>query len=163
MKDYKIPFYDLGEVSLEHAFSIVFGEETLIETHGDSLKTSPWQDYKRTSDFYIHIDGVLWALRHFIKSGLHVTVHQTLNQSNETWKVSNQIQMHFIGSRFFKISSEFELILRDNNVFLTGNLQCNAKLLPPLNSIAEKFMIKKSKHELDIYTEIITKKFNSNV
>lgn len=160
MKEHKIPSYDLGEVSVRDAFDVVFGTETLKKTHGDTLKASPWQDNKRTTNFDVKVEAIPWTLRHlFCGHGLPVTVVQTLDAKENSWKVSNEITMHFVGSRFFKITSWFEIHKEGHNSYLTGALTCNAKLLPPLNRIAESFMLSQCKKEIDTYTQNVTDSF----
>lgn len=162
MREYKLPNYDLGKHSLDHAFNIVFSEDTLTETHGSSIKTTQWKDNMRTTDFYIQIEAIPWALRHiFCGSGLHVTVNQTMNKTLGLMKVKNEIQTHFIGSRLFKVASEFDLSSKGDHIFLSGKVSCIARLPLPLNMIAERFMINQCKKEITSYTEVVGKKFIS--
>ena len=160
MKEYTIPSYDLGQVTMRDAFDVVFGTETLKKIHGDTLKASPWQDNKRTTNFDVKIEGIPWALRHlFCGHGIPITIIQTLTPKENSWKVNNDINMHFVGARFFKITSWFEIHKETNHTYLTGCLSCNAKLLPPLNRIAESFMLSQCKKEIDAYTQNITDAF----
>jgi hypothetical protein len=159
MKEYRSPSYDLGNHTLEHAFSIVFNDDTLQKAHGEDIEITPWQDDKRTTEFHVGVDMIPWALRHlFWGSKLKVTVNQALNKADNCWKVSNQIMMHFIASKLFKIESAFELVQKDGHIFLTGGVKCAARLLPPLNFIAEGFMLNQCKKEITTYTEVVAKK-----
>jgi hypothetical protein len=160
MKQFQIPKYDLGQHDLQHAFDVVFGQDTLEHTHGTSLQVTPWQDDERTAEFYVQIGMIPWALRHiFWASGLQVTIYQKLKKEETVWKVNNDIKMHFIGSRLFKIESYFNLEIKDNHVFLTGGVKCSAKLPLPINMIAESFMLSQCKKEIANYTEVVGKKF----
>ena len=160
MKEHRIPAYDLGEVSMREAFDTVFGSETLKKTHGDTLVASPWQDNKRTTSFEVSVEGIPWALRHvFHGHGLPVTVSQALDPKENSWKVSNDIAMHFVGARLFKITSWFEIHRESNRAYLTGSVSVSAKLPLPLNRIAERFMLSRCKKEIDAYTASITEAF----
>jgi hypothetical protein len=160
MKEHKIPSYDLGEVSMSDAFDVVFGINTLKKTHGDTLKASEWQDNKRTTNFDVNVEGIPWALRHvFCGHGIPVTVIQTLNPKENSWTVTNNINMHFVGSRFFNLTSWFEIHRESNHTYLTGCVTCNAKFLPPLNRIAESFMLSQCKKEIETYTKNVTDAF----
>lgn len=165
MKEYTIPTYDLGVHDMQHAFDVVFCLDTLEKTHGSTLKATPWQNNTRTTDFYIGVDGIPWALKHiFCASGMHVTVKQVLSMpTHDVWRVTNDIKMHFVGSRLFKIESNFELNKKDTHVFLTGGVKCKATLPLPLNMIAERFMLSQCKREIDTYAKVIAAKFMSKM
>jgi hypothetical protein len=161
MKLYKIPAHNLGTHPIQDAFNIVFGEETLREIHS-KLTVTPWQHDKRTTEFYVKVDMIPRVLRGiFSAEGMHVTVQQNLSKKDASWKVKNNIKMHVLGARFFNISSSFELHKSKQDVFLTGAVKCNAFLLPPLNTIAESFMLSHCKKEINVYTDVITKRFMS--
>lgn len=161
MKEFKIPEYVLGEHSLEKAFEGVFSHETIKETHGDTLVTTPWEDGLRIAEYVVSIDDIPWCLKHIFGSrSIRVTVHQTLTKKEKKWKVDNNIKMHFLGARFFKIKSHFTLSERDDkHIYLSGTVMCNAILPPPLNRFAESYMISQCKKEIDKYTESVTQKF----
>lgn len=160
MKDHSIPAYDLGEVSMRDAFDKVFGADTLRMTHGDTLVASPWQDNKRTTTFEVNVKGIPWALRHvFHGHGLPVTVSQTLDPKENSWTVSNDIAMHFVGASLFKTNSWFKIHREDGRVYLTGSVSVSAKLPLPLNRIAEGFMLSRCKKEIETYTKRITEAF----
>lgn len=163
MKDFKIPEYDLGEHPLETAFEIVFSHDTIKETHGDTLVTTPWEDGLRIAEYVVGIDAIPWCLKHIFGSqSVKVTVHQTLKKDEKNWKVDNNIKMHFLGARFFKIKSHFSLEERDDkHIYLSGEVICNAILLPPLNRFAESYMISQCKKEVDKYTQSVTQKFST--
>jgi hypothetical protein len=163
MKNYIIPTYDLGaSYTLEDAFAIVFSEETLLHTHGPSISLSNWYNNQRTSSFIVDVKKIPWLLRHiFCGDKMRVTVEQTREDSENTIKVSNDIKMHFLGNRFFSIKSYFELSKKDDNIFLNGQVICNAYLLPPMNYVAERFIISECKNQVTIYTDIVTNKFKN--
>ena len=163
MKNYIIPTYNLGkEYTLEDAFNIVFSEETMIRTHGTSMSLSNWYNNKRTSSFIINVKKIPWVLRHlFCGDKMRVTVEQSREDSENTIKVSNNIKMHFIGNRFFSIKSFFELSKKDDYIYLNGEVICNAYLLPPMNHVAERYIISECKDQVTVYTNIVTDKFNN--
>lgn len=156
-----IPEYDLGIHPMEKTFEVVFSDDTIRETHGDTLVTTPWEDGKRVAEYIVNIDSIPWGLKHIFGSqSIKVTVIQTLTKEQETWKVDNNIKMHFLGARLFKIESHFSLTERDDkHIYLSGAVICNAVLLPPLNRIAESYMISQCIREVDKYTESVTRKF----
>lgn len=163
MKEFVIPEYDLGVTTLDHAFEVVFEHDTILQSHGDSLVATEWENNKRKADYFIEIEHIPWALRHLFKaSGVQVSLDQTLVHKEKEWTVFNDIKLHFIGARFFKTQSHFTLSLReDNHVFLSGGIRSWAKLLPPLNRIAESFIISQCKKEIETYTQVVTNKFVS--
>lgn len=163
MKTYTIPEYDLGAShTLEDVFAIVFSEETMLNTHGPSISLSNWYNNQRTSSFTVDVKKIPWLLRHiFCGDKMRVSVEQTREDSENTIKVSNDIKMHFLGNRFFSITSHFELSNIDDTIFLNGEVICNAYLLPPMNHIAEKFIISECKDQVTTYTNIVTNKFKN--
>lgn len=163
MKCYKMSTQHLGKLTLPAAFDIVFGEDTLQSSHS-KLTTTPWQNDKRTTEFYVQLDMIPRALRHiFQASGVLVTTEQVLTKYDNCWKVTNNIKLHFIGARFFKVNSHFELQQTDDDIVLNGELKCNAWLIPPLNMIAESFMLQQCKKEINTYTEVVTRKLTNSV
>lgn len=171
MREYVIPTYNLGKHTLDNAFDIVFSPETLTSTHGDSLEVSDWIDDKRTSNFDVKVDRIPWPLKRiFTGDKMRVSVNQhritdAMGVANGV-TIKNNIKLHFLGARFFKIESWFSLNELPTgtghtcNIELSGSVKCHAFLLPPLNMIAEKFMISQCKRETDIYTGIIKKQFS---
>lgn len=158
-----IPEYDLGIHPMEKAFEVVFSDETIKASHGDTLVTTPWEDGFRIAEYVVNIESIPWGLKHiFGAQSIKVTVNQHLTKNENIWRVDNDIKMHFIGARFFKIKSYFTLTERDDHhIYLSGSVNCNAIIVPPLNRVAESFMISQCKNEIDKYTESVKHKFST--
>lgn len=162
MKEYKIASFDLGKLTLDEAFDIVFSRDTMDQVHQEYTESTPWKDDKHHATFIINVSTLPGPLKHLLDTskGLNVSIHQTLNKSEKRWTVLNTINLHFIGARMFPLDSMFELYEDENNhIFLSGKVRCRARLLFPLNMLAETFIIRQCKKELDTYTNAVMKSF----
>ena len=149
MKEHEIENIAIGKYTLAEAFDRVF-------TEGDI----PWENDSRVTEYSIQLEKVPWLLRHIFRgSTMRVTVCQTLHKINDVeWQINNNIRLHFVGSRFFRVESNFNLTAKYDTVYLAGSVKCWAWLLPPLNNIAESYVLSQCKNEIINYTTDIIKK-----
>lgn len=166
MKSIDIPLIQIaGATSLEQAFNNVFSKETLQKVHGSSLKLTEWKNNERRITFEVDTLPIPKEMKRFLCGDkLLVTTRQSKKiktKKEDTFiEVSNHIKMHFLGSEFFMIKPKF-IISKCNqtiqpNIYISGKVDHHALLPPPLNTIAEKFMMEHSKIELQKWSEVIS-------
>jgi len=151
------PFY-IGQFDITSAFESVFGNDMLKKIHGDSLTVTEWKNNKRRLKFSYDIDSIPPVLKHlFIGSSLKITTNQKLKYEPGMRKhiIDSHMKPHILFSELFKVSSQFYLEETNDGVYFGGKVENCACLPPPLNSIAESFMIERSKEELEKYKERI--------
>lgn len=140
-----------GQQDLRSALHAVFGPDMLCRVHGASTKVGEFVGGKRAFKFTVKVDNVPGPIRKFFcGSSLRVTTKQTLDQKMPTkWTVTNHMKLHFVGAEFFKLRPTFWLEQDDDGgVSLGGTVRHDAVLPPPLNGIAEGFMMLHSQKEL---------------
>ena len=153
MKQLVLPEVRLaGPRDLESALSAVFGVDMLRAVHGPHTKVSGSFDdggNKRTFKFRVKVDAVPPPIRRFFcGSELGITTRQSLDRAPARYTVTNKMKLHFVGAEFFKLRPVFWLHLDDAGVSLGGTVRHDAVLPPPLNGIAENFMMLNSRKEL---------------
>lgn len=142
--------------SLDSAFDAVFGVGMLRRMHGADTQVGPFAKNQRRFSFKVAVPEVPAPIRRFFcGTDLKVTTRQHLGISHTRWQVTNKIKLHFVGSEFFKLRPVFWLEHRPagedgepEGVFLGGSVRHDAVLPPPLNGIAEAFMMAGSEQEL---------------
>lgn len=140
-----------GQRDLPSALHAVFGPDMLRRVHGAGTKVGEFVGGKRAFKFTVAVDNVPAPIRRFFcGSSLRVTTRQKLDQSEATrWTVTNHMKLHFVGAEFFKLRPTFWLERdEDGGVSLGGTVRHDAILPPPLNGIAEGFMMLHSHKEL---------------
>lgn len=153
MKQLLLPTIPLKQCrDLDGALRAVFGPQMLRRVHGPGTKAGDFDARgRRTFKFSVKVDSVPPPIRRFFcGSELGVTTRQTLDkESGDRWTVTNKMKLHFVGAEFFKLRPAFWLERGvDGVVSLGGAIRHDAVLPPPLNGIAEDFMVLNSKREL---------------
>lgn len=141
-----------GQRDLNSALHAVFGPAMLRRMHGADTKVGDFADGKRAFRFVVGVDSVPPPIRRFFcGSQLRVTTRQTLDQTDPAkWTVTNKLKLHFVGSELFKLRPTFwlEQDPQTNDVYLGGVVRHDAVLPPPLDGIAENFMMLNTRKEL---------------
>lgn len=142
-----------GQRDMNSALRAVFGPDMLRRVHGASTKVGDFVDGKRSFKFAVSVDSVPPPIRKFFcGSELRVTTRQTLDQTTDPakWTVTNKMKLHFVGSELFKLRPTFwlERDPDDGHVYLGGTVRHDAVLPPPLDGIAENFMMLNTRKEL---------------
>lgn len=139
--------------SLPSAFDAVFGPAMLRRVHGPDTQVGLFDKNQRRFSFRVAVPEVPPQIRRFFcGTDLKVTTRQHLGISSTKWQVTNKMKLHFVGSEFFKLRPVFWLEERAAGdgveVYLGGSVRHDAVLPPPLNGIAEAFMMASSEKEL---------------
>lgn len=156
MRQLVLPQIRLRSKSLPHAFESVFGPRMLRRVHGTSLKVGPFENGVRTFQFRVDVADVPPPIRPFFSGDhLNVTTRQTLEKQDAKWLVKNKLKMHFVGAELFGMKPTFWIEETPEGLFLGGTVRHDAVLPPPLNSIAERFMMVNSEKELRHFGECL--------
>jgi len=164
MKKLTLPEVPLTARTLDDALDTVFGVDTLLQVHGPSLRATPFDESgKRKFSFDVDIGTVPLPIRKFFcGKNLRVTTSQTLTKIKRrgeptVWTVKNSLKPHFIGSEFFKLRPIFWLRRDtvDGVITVGGEVKHDAVLPPPLNDIAESFMMAASEKELRKFADVL--------
>ena len=158
MKELSITPFHIGQVDIESAFEHIFGNDMLKKIHGNSLKASDWKNNTRVLKFSIDVGNIPSALKSvFISSPLRITTNQKLSESygvgggKQKCVVDSHMKPHFMFSGLFKVTSQFYLEEMEDGMYFGGKVEHSARLPPPLNSIAESFMMQRSGDEIEKY------------
>lgn len=135
---------------IEAAFKRVFGPDMLRKVHGPDTAVGDFDKGKRTFRFTVKVDQVPPAIRQFFcGSEMGITTRQTLDATKTRWTITNRLKLHFVGAELFKLRPQFWLeSAADGSVSLGGRVRHDAVLPPPLDGIAEGFMMINSQKEL---------------
>ncbi len=159
MKELVIPPTPLAPATMTEAFEAVFGVPMLRRVHGPQTKVTPF-DAKgsRQFTFDVPVDNVPGPIRRFFAGGrMAVTTRQHLaRKTPDAWHVTNRIKLHFVGAELFYLKPLFRLERGEDGVVrLGGRVRHSAILPPPLNAIAESFMMLNSERELRHFGECL--------
>ena len=173
MKILKIPEVRLTSRTLDDALDAVFGIDTLSRVHGPTLDTSSMtgsstvgsstagsfsEDGRRKFSFVVETSGIPGAIKKFVcGDDVKVTTMQTLSKKVPTkWSVTNVLKTKFLGSELFQVRPVFWLQQdRHGSVTLGGTIRHDAILPPPLNDIAETFMMQLSEREVRRFETVL--------
>lgn len=159
MKELRIDAFHIGHFDIDSAFEHVFGNDMLKKIHGNSLKASDWKNNNRVLKFSIDVGNIPSALKSvFIGSPLRITTNQKLTEGGGGRRkclIDSHMKPHFMFSELFKVSSQFYLEEMEGGVYFGGKVEHSARLPPPLNSIAESFMMQRSGDEIEKYKQMI--------
>ena len=152
MKQLVLPTVPVRHTCLKSAKEAVFGPDMLRRVHGPSLQffTEEQLADKRTFRFSVDVADVPAPIRKFFcGSSLRVTTTQAVRETALKVSVSNKLKLHFVGAELFKMRPSFWLEQSpDGTIMLGGKVRHDAVLPPPLNGIAESFMMQNSAHTL---------------
>lgn len=143
---------------LHSALHAVFGPDMLRRVHGAGTRVGEFVGGKRAFKFVVAVDNVPAPIRRFFcGSSLRITTKQTLDQRDAAkWIVTNHMKLHFVGAEFFKLRPTFWLERdQDGGISLGGTVRHDAVLPPPLNGIAEGFMMLHSQKELQHFARCL--------
>jgi hypothetical protein len=165
MKELCITPFHIGQFDIDSAFDSVFGNDMLRNIHGDNLQASDWKNNKRVLKFSIDVGNIPAALKSvFIGSPLRITTSQKLTVGvgagvgagvGGRRVIDSHMKPHFLFSELFKVTSQFYLEEMEDGVYFGGKVEHSARLPPPLNSIAESFMVQRSEEEIEKYKQMI--------
>jgi len=168
MKILRIPEVRLTSRTLDDALDAVFGIDTLTKVHGPTLDTTTMttsstidsfsDDGRRKFSFVVETSGIPGAIKKFVcGDDVKVTTTQTLSKKVPTkWSVTNVLKTKFLGSELFQVRPVFWLQQdRHGTVTLGGTIRHDAILPPPLNDIAETFMMQLSERELRRFETVL--------
>lgn len=145
-----------GAGGLDDAVRAVFGPDTLRRVHGRDTVVGDFDARgKRAFEFWVDVAAVPATIRRFFcGSRLKVTTRQVmLRRGPQACTVRNKLRMHFVGAELFGIRPTFELTAdpRTREVRLGGRVEHYALLPPPLDGIAEGFMVAHTRAHLRAY------------
>lgn len=149
---FTLPDLHLGKVGMQAALDAAFGRAAMARVHGPSLVIGDFDAKgKRFFTFKIDVSAVPPPIRRFFcASELTISACQVLSKRSDTdWQLSNKLRMHCVAAELFKIRPTFSLREdRLGRVTLSARVRHDAVLPPPLNGIAEDFMMLNSQKEL---------------
>ena len=154
MKLYVMPDLCLGKRSMQGALDAAFSPAMLARVHGPTLKLAGaggFEDGRRSFRFSVDMPAVPPALRHFFCGNhLDVSVRQTVDKPGPAeWQVSNRLKLKCVGAELIKVRPSFTLRQQeDGSVLLSARVRHDAVLPPPLNAIAEDFMMLNTAREM---------------
>ncbi len=155
MKLFVLPDLCLGQRSMQSALDAAFSPAMLARVHGPSLQLAGPGGFdaagRRNFRFSVDVTGVPPAIRGFIGGDrLDVSVRQTVDRRGPAdWRVSNRLRLKCVGAELIKVRPAF--VLRqggDGRVVLSASVRHDAVLPPPLNGIAEEFMMLNTAREM---------------
>ena len=151
-----------GDVS--SAIRRALGDAVLRCVHGPNMTVTPWSPAgsraaRRTVSFSMAVEKVPAPVRRFFCGDrMRVTSRQHLTRSAapDTATVRHELELHFVGARFFRVQPVFTLRkVGDDATTLEARVQNHARFPPPLNGIAERFMAANSQRELDALRDCV--------
>ena len=156
MKTVEIPKTSLGAMSLEDAFAMVFGNATLKQVHGPSLRVTDWNQNKRKIQFSIAVSNIPREIRRFFcGESLRITTRQERKVTPAVIEVQNKMRMHFLGAELFRVKPFFYLEHDGKAAYIRGKVEHAALLPPPINVVAELFMAAHSKKEMESFANVL--------
>lgn len=163
MRCLRIPEYRMLAPTLQAAFDDVFSPATVREVHGPSTRVGPFADGSRTLTFDIDVSNVPLPIRcFFCGRRARVTTVQTVHRAPDELRVTNSINMHFVGAELFSVQPTFWLRRsRDDDrgvVVLGGEVGHAAKLPPLVRGLAERFMAAHSERELRAFERVLQRR-----
>lgn len=149
-----------GDVS--SAIRRALGDAVLRCVHGPNMTVTPWSPAgsraaRRTVSFSMAVEKVPRPVRRFFCGDrMRVTSRQHLTRSPGVATVRHELELHFVGARFFRVQPVFTLRkVGDDATTLEARVQNHARFPPPLNGIAERFMAANSQRELDALRDCV--------
>lgn len=164
MKQLDIDPIHIGKYPLDVVFEKVFGKKMLKKIHGESVESSDWDiNNKRTIKFSVEFDEIPAELKDLLGDHkVNITSKQTRRIQTNRVNVNNRLTMNIMFSELFTIEPEFYIEQTRNGVYFGGRIQHNALLPPPLNGIAENFMMERSQKEIEMYKKALLKLHSKN-
>ena len=157
MKTYVARAANLGTgVSVQEAADIAFGEGVLRKVHGPSVSVGPWDSQNfRTLCFAASMHGVPRLLRGLIGNSGEVAVvaRQALARPRpDTIECHSVVSMQCLGSRFVSIRPQFTISREaKKDCEFEVRVQVEARLPFGIAGIAEAFMLRSARREVDVY------------
>ncbi len=147
----------IGAIPIEDAFEAIYNADILKKLYGPSLKVTPWTDDERTLEFDLDMCDIPHEIQKIFNAPkLHVTNTQQVSRScHSKWEINNEMKLHFLGSDLLTIQPYFVLHRQGDITYLTGVVEHQAKLPPPLNGIAEHYMSLQTEKQLTKYKSIL--------
>jgi len=164
MKQIVIDPIHIGKYPLDVVFEKVFGKKMLKKIHGESVESSDWDiNNKRIIKFCVEFDEIPSELKDLLGNNkVNITSKQTRYIERNRVNVNNRITMNIMFSELFSIEPEFYIEATRDGVYFSGRIQHNAVLPPPLNRIAESFMMERSQKEIEMYKKALLKLHSKN-
>lgn len=157
MKQFSLKDLNIGQLNMKEAKDIVFSKETLREIHGKNTKISDWVNKKRIVEYDMEINNAPGPMKRFIV-GNRINVYGIQNIKEDTdhnLYVENKLKLNCVGSRFLKINPSFSLTKRGNDIFFNANVNISVWAPPPINHLAESFMIIQAEKDILNYAQFI--------
>lgn len=162
MRNFQSPKIDLGDIQLDDAANIVYGEDLMKIMHGEDVQIEPWKNNRRRLRITMDADSVIplpEEIRKFVcGSRVKSTVKQRIvaNTAN-LHSVKSNVKLHVLGSEFLRIRSIFNLsrCKETNKTLLNSEVEVHAIFPPPLNKMLEGFMIHHAEHDIAFYEDRI--------
>lgn len=151
--------------SFDRAFDVAFSTEALEEAHGGPVTATPWKITKDcrertvtiTSPFPVGVPDVL--KRFVVGHSFRMTVRQMGKVQSDRATVENKTQFHVFYAKLLRTKSAFELAWdrTTGRTSMTAHARVVAWLPPPIKSIAESFVLRTAKENLDAYFRAVSK------
>lgn len=156
----------LGDISLNQAKDIVFSHKVMRQVHGNDTEITPWVSNKRTVKFKMDLPAkeIPSVMRRFLPSNnIKVVATQRIKPSTPNrHEVIVHIKMNCLGSQLVSVNPIF--VLRENlgkkGTYFDARVSVNVWAPPPINHIAEKFMILQAEKDLLVYAKKILDNVN---
>lgn len=153
MKVFALPEVPLGRRTLQNALDSVFSPAILTKVHGPTLKlkgAGAFENGTRSFGFSIDLPTVPPPLKVFFGGEtLDVNVRQSVDTRDPAvWHVTNRLKLKCVGAELIKVRPSFTLTDKGGEVSLSARVRHDAVLPPPLDTIAEEFMMLSSAHEM---------------
>lgn len=157
MRVVEIPKTFVADAPLNVAFETAFGKETLARVHGPSVTATEWRNDSRKVRFSVPVLNIPREIRRFFCGDkLRVTATQTREARTDAVRVTNKLRLHFLGGELFKIRATFVLSHNIHGTYIEGTVEHRAYLPPPINAIAEAFMVDNSRREMEHFSSVIS-------
>jgi hypothetical protein len=160
MKFCELNDVDLGNLTIDQAVGITYADDVLKEVHGESLRIHRWHKSQRKLEMQMELHGVPNELKKILGGDkMRATVRQKVTHTSDTLhEVHNGVRLHILGAELVKIRPRFQLRRMDDRTFFSAKVVVHAVFPPPLNHIAEHFMVQNASRDIHHYAAAIQKR-----
>ena len=159
--------YELRGVKLpsamSHAKELAFSRDTVSQVYKTD-KIGSWQlkRGKPTRELKLEMDipNIPKELTRFVcGKKLRSTICQTLEADTDDYvEITSRVRFHILGNEFLRVKPQLMIKRNVDMTEFQARVECHAVFPPPLNAIAEAFMVKKAEQDILGYVDVIKKK-----
>lgn len=159
MKTFELKNIFLGDLSTKAASEIAFSDKVLKKVHGEGSHITPWKDNHRNIKYKMNIPDAPSIMKRFLVGDhIDVNITQIMKTCNENrYDVESQVKLNCIGSRLIKIQPSFSIERNSttSETFFNAKVNVSVRAFPPINHIAENFMIIQAEQDILGYAKNI--------